>query len=269
MMGFIIEKIIECESLGRKLLYKEFLNEFNMNNRTFSETLILLRDSALECVDDSDLKEKINSFSEFFSGVETVLLAIASTMMYFEIDSENTFKFIIDRRTNLHDNKSGGLVRFDLVYDSWIERIFLEGFETHNGEILSYKIEEFIKPDDIKNAEMANMYFTVMRKTNRKEFKNIPKKLADVGFLTEAITVIDDRGLRGFYKRYKEPQVNHIVEILDSVGANKIGEIISYSFIYADNEVKLKNFEKKIYNLEKALDLSSLIDGYLNQSGDG
>lgn len=263
MKNVIVVKIIEYEKSNKQHWYTEFLTEFNNDYNNFSKALIMLRDTELECITDSILNEKICSCSNFFSGIETILFDIVSLMLFYEIDSENTIKFIINRRNELYNERKPGTLPFDLFYDSLLTGVFLKTFEIHNGKTASYRIEDFIKTTDIKDASMANMYFSIIKKTNRELFKNLPKKLVEIGFLTEAINIIDDKGLIVFLKRYKKAQINSIVEILNLVGANQIGKIISYCSGYTDNNNKLKNFENKIYSLEQSLNLNLLIDNYL------
>lgn len=263
MKNTIVIKMIEYEKSNKNNWYTEFLNEYSNNYTVFSQSLILLRDSKLECITDFTLKENINACSQFFSGTETILFDIVTLMLYFEIDTQNTIKFVIDRRKKLHLEKPNGLVPFEPIYNNLLLRLFSKTFGLFNGNTSNYKIEDYINPHDIQDAAIANLYFSVVKKTNRKLLKTLPQEIINMGFLTEAINLIDDKGLYSFFRHYNENQINSFVENLNLVGANKIGSVILACKIHASNKDKLKNFEEKIHSIERRLDINFLLDNYL------
>ena len=66
MKNAIISKILECEKASKLCWYTEFSNEFESDYNSFTDALLKLRQSNLECITDDKLKKQIKTSSPFF-----------------------------------------------------------------------------------------------------------------------------------------------------------------------------------------------------------
>ena len=264
-------KIIKFENdaITRKLKSKDmcldFLDSFLHESELLKRTLIELRDTKLENIVDESIISQINNVSKFFPGKEVILLNIIKILIFYDIDTQDSIKFLFNRLEYYKKLPQNDKNKYDFAFEMFIMRLFSKEFELYSGEF-NYTIDEFIVPEEIKDASIANIYFNVVRSLEYDKIDNIPSNVLNVAIIVDAISIIDGEGLENFYSYYSTDYVYKVVYGMLEVGLNEFGEIISQGLKCLNNSARLSKLQSRIYKYESQVFIDQLLENYLNQS---
>ncbi len=276
MYNEIIKTLIEIEKHNKNNWYSEFSNMYSSDYGLFSDTLIKLRNTNLECIHDESLIDTINNCSSLFSGKDVILLDIILLMLYFEIDVQENIKKMLSVFQSLKFETQH--IVMSVIYDTHLTRIFTKTFITHQNNNLTCKIMDYIDVNTIDTIQTAELYYSVVKKKHPSVFKQLPKKILCIGMVSEAFGIIDGDGLGCLYRYFKKDYITTLCDFLIEIGGGRFANIIIYGADYRKDHKKLDHLENKIYNLEKKTPIDKLLNNYLKnnqgnqgrrQSGDG
>lgn len=264
MYNEIIKSLIEIERHNKNNWYSEFSNMYSSNYGLFSDTLIELRNTNLECIHDESLIDAINNCSSLFSRKDVIFLDVILLMLYFEIDVQENIKKMLSVFQSLKFETQHTVM--SVIYDTNLTRIFTNTFITHQNNNLSCKIMDYIDVNTIDTIQTAELYYSVVKKKHPLVFKQLPKKILCIGMVSEAFGIIDGDGLGCLYRCFKKDYMTTLCDFLIEIGGGRFANIIIYGADYRKDYKKLEHLENKIYNLEKKTPIEKLLNNYLNQS---
>lgn len=268
MQKEIIEKLLEIKKNNKTNLqwYCEFNDMYSSDDKLFSDSLIELRDSNFDCIDDELLIENINSCSSIFCGKDWMLLEVFLLMLYFEIDVEKNIRTMLD--IFLTSKFKEQQVVMQTMYSTCLFKIFTKSSATHSNNNLLCEINDYIDVNAVDTILLAELYYSVIKKNKPRLVKKLPEKVFYVGIVSQAFGIIDGDGLSCFYRHFKPDYITTLCEFLKSNGGEKYADIIEYGLEFRKDQRKLDHLENKIYNLEKKISIDKLLSNYLEHSAD-
>lgn len=263
MYNEIIEKLIEVEKSHIADWYSQFTDMYNSNTEQFSNTLIELRKTNLDCIDDESLIEDINNCSSLFSGRDSIILDIILLMLYFEIDVQDTINALLSNYQFPKFEKQNEVMCSFYYID--LIKIFTKSFIIHSNDKLIVEIDDYIDVNKIDSISIAELYYSVIKDIKPRSVKNLPKKVFNIGMACQAFGLIDGDGLSCFYRHFKANSIITLCKFLNQIDGDDYANIIEYGLDFHNDHRKLDHLENKIYNLEKKKPIDKLLSNYLEE----
>ncbi len=234
---------------------------YTSNAEQFSDTLVELRKTNLECIEDKALVDKINNCSSLFSGRDIILLDVVLLMLYFEIDIQDNINTLLSNYQFPKFEKQ--TVVMCSMYYMYLTKVFTKDFMIHSNDKLVADINDYIDVDKINTVSMAGLYYSIIKDIKPRSVKNLPEKIFYVGMVCQAFGLIDGDGLSCFYRHFKSDAVSTICKFLKENGGERYADIIMYGLEFRKDSKKLDHLDNKIYQLEKKIPISDLLSNYL------
>lgn len=262
MHNEIISRLIEFRKNNEANWCFRFTDMYTSNAEQFSDTLVELRNTNLDCIDDEALVDKINKCSSLFSGRDIIILDVILLMLYFEIDIQDNINIMLSNYQFPEFEKQS--VVMCSIYYMYLTKVFTKDFTIHSNEKLVADINDYINVDEINTISIAELYYSVIKDIKPRSVKNLPKKVFYIGMVTRAFGLIDGDGLSCFYRHFKGNSITVLCDFLKSNGGEKYADIIMYGIEYRKDSKKLDHLDNKIYQLEKETPIDWLLNNYLN-----
>lgn len=261
MHNEIISRLVEFRENNEANWCFRFTDMYTSNAEQFSDTLVELRNTNLECIDDEELVDKINNCSSLFSGRDIIFLDVILLMLYFEIDIQDNINIMLSNYQFPEFEKQS--VVMSSIYYMYLTKVFTKNFTIHSNDKLVADINSYFDVDKINTVSLAELYYSVIRDIKPRSVKNLPKKIFYVGMVCQAFGLIDGDGLSCFYRHFKADSITTICEFLKSNGGERYADIIMYGIEFRKDSKKLDHLDNKIYQLEKKIPINDLLSNYL------